>query len=44
MLTSILVNPEATKKLNASISTAAGYNASQAITAFGAEARNENAL
>jgi len=40
----VVVNPEATKKLNASLSTAAGYNASQAVTAFGAEARNENAF
>jgi len=44
LLTAMLVNPEATKKLNASLSTAAGYNASQAVTAFGAEARNENAF
>lgn len=44
ILTLMSVNPDATKKLNASLSTVAGYNASLAVTAFGAEARNENAL
>lgn len=41
----IVVNPQATAKLNAAVSTVnASYNGSLAVTIYAIEARNENAL